>query len=200
MTKLFYSYKWKRSIIVTYVKSAFFQTEYLERKFIFLIFAPRMKQIYTKTGDCGQTSLRGGMRVDKDDIRIETNGEIDHLNALLGVVRGSVSVPLLRQVQQELMIVMSHVATPDGCENPKELHVSALTVDMERAIDELTEGKTLGFVLPGDNHETAFLHVARTQCRLVERRLWTLNREYKVNPEILKFINRLSDYLFALSL
>ena len=97
-----------------------------------------MKQIYTKTGDEGQTSLRGGMRVDKDDIRIETNGQIDHLN---------------------------------------------------------TAEKSIGFVLP-----CSMLHVARTQCRTVERRLWTLNRQFAVEPDVLRFFNRLSDYLFALAL
>lgn len=166
----------------------------------FVYLCQRMKQIYTKTGDGGQTSLRGGERVEKDDIRIETNGQIDHLNALLGVVRSALDAPLIRQIQQELMVVMSHVATPEGCENPKALHVVALTDQMEREIDALTDGRALGFVVPGDHREKAFLHVARTQCRTVERRLWTLHRSYPVDADILRFFNRLSDYLFALSL
>ncbi|MCR5270483.1 MAG: cob(I)yrinic acid a,c-diamide adenosyltransferase [Prevotella sp.] len=159
-----------------------------------------MKQIYTKTGDNGQTSLRGGERVEKDDLRIETNGQIDHLNALLGVARADVDSPLIRQIQQELMVVMSHVATPAGSENPKPLHVASLTAQMEQEIDTLTASRTLGFVVPGDKPETAMLHVARTQCRTVERRLWTLHRTYPVDADILQFFNRLSDYLFALSL
>lgn len=186
--------------MVTYVKSAFFHGDCLERMYILFNFATRMKQIYTKTGDNGQTSLRGGVRVDKDDVRIETNGQIDHLNALLGVARGIVDAPLLRRVQQELMVVMSHVATPQGDENPKPLHVAALTAEMETAIDLLTADRTLGFVVPGDKPETAMLHVARTQCRTVERRLWTLHKTYPVDDDILRFFNRLSDYLFALSL
>lgn len=159
-----------------------------------------MKQIYTKTGDDGQTALRGGLRVDKDDIRIETNGQIDHLNALLGVVRAQTRDELLLQVQRELMAVMSHVATPQGEENPRTLRVVELTSLMEQAIDRLTATKPAGFVLPGDSLPSAFVHLARTQCRTVERRLWTLNRQYPVRQEVLRFFNRLSDYLFALAL
>ncbi len=154
-----------------------------------------MKQIYTKTGDEGQTSLRGGMRVDKDDIRIETNGQIDHLNALLGVVRNDIADELLLEVQRELMVIMSHIATPEGEVNPKPLRSKELTVRMEKAIDGLTAEKSIGFVLP-----CSMLHVARTQCRTVERRLWTLNRQFAVEPDVLRFFNRLSDYLFALAL
>jgi len=154
-----------------------------------------MKQIYTRTGDEGQTSLRGGVRVDKDDIRIETNGQIDHLNALLGVVRNDVADELLLDIQRELMVIMSHIATPEGDDNPKPLRSKELTARMEQAIDALTAEKSVGFVIP-----CSMLHVARTQCRTVERRLWTLHRQYPVRPEVLRFFNRLSDYLFALAL
>lgn len=165
-----------------------------------------MKQIYTKTGDTGLTSLRGGVRVPKDDIRIETNGQIDHLNALLGIVRANEkgcrngADSLIYAVQRELMIIMSHIATPDGEENPKPLHTDQLTDDMEQAIDSMTDDRTLAFVIPGDTLPSAFVHLARTQCRTVERRLWALQRQHTVSPTILTFFNRLSDYLFALSL
>ena len=165
-----------------------------------------MKQIYTKTGDTGQTSLRGGVRVPKDDIRIEVNGQIDHLNALLGIVRAnengccSDAVALIQSVQRELMVIMSHIATPDGEENPKPLHTDQLTTDMEQAIDHLTADRTLAFVIPGDTLPSAFIHLARTQCRTVERRLWALHRQHAVSPTVLTFFNRLSDYLFAISL
>ncbi|MBQ9645414.1 MAG: cob(I)yrinic acid a,c-diamide adenosyltransferase [Prevotella sp.] len=165
-----------------------------------------MKQIYTKTGDTGLTSLRGGVRVPKDDIRIETNGQIDHLNALLGIVRANEkgcrngADSLIYAVQRELMIIMSHIATPDGEENPKPLHTDQLTDDMEQAIDSMTADRTLAFVIPGDTLPSAFVHLARTQCRTVERRLWALQRQHTVSPTILTFFNRLSDYLFALSL
>lgn len=81
-----------------------------------------MKQIYTKTGDQGTTSLRGGQRVPKDDPRIEANGQLDMLNALLGLLPADA---LLSDVQRELMVVMSHVATPDGQQNPRQLHATS---------------------------------------------------------------------------
>ena len=160
-----------------------------------------MKRIYTKTGDEGKTSLRGGVRVAKDDIRIETNGQIDHLNSLLGVVRATLPdyAEIIENVQRELMIVMSHIATPEGKENPRQLHSKELTEMLENAIDKLMEGKTTGFVLPGNKSKTAFVHVARTQARTTERRLWTLSRQHPVKKEVITMFNRLSDFLFALA-
>ena len=98
-----------------------------------------MKQIYTKTGDEGQTSLRDGVRVPKDDLRIETNGQIDQLNAQLGVVRSMLdetqdvaALQLILTVQRELMTVMSHIPTPDGSVNPRELHAQDITAQLGR--------------------------------------------------------------------
>ena len=153
-----------------------------------------MKQIYTKTGDTGTTSLRGGVRVAKDDARIEANGQLDMLNSLLGIFPPSAPT-LLDDIQRELMTVMSHVATPDGDTNPRPLHCDELTARMEQAIDELAGHKPTGFVVP-----KGYLHVARAQCRTAERRLWTVHREHPLDRSILRMINRLSDYLFALSL
>lgn len=162
-----------------------------------------MKQIYTKTGDEGLTSLREGVRVAKDDPRIETNGQIDQLNACLGVVRSMLgddeeNRDLIHAVQRELMTVMSHLATPDGSENPRELHAAEITSQLERAIDQANfQG---GFVVPGGGSQlSAFVHLARTQARTVERRLWSLNREHPVGSAVLVMMNRLSDYLFVLS-
>lgn len=162
-----------------------------------------MKQIYTKTGDEGLTSLREGVRVAKDDPRIETNGQIDQLNACLGVVRSMLgddeeNRDLIHAVQRELMTVMSHLATPDGSENPRELHAAEITSQLERAIDQANfQG---GFVVPGGGSQlSAFIHLARTQARTVECRLWSLNREHPVGSAVLVMMNRLSDYLFVLS-
>ena len=148
-----------------------------------------MKKIYTKTGDEGMTSLRDGVRVCKDDPRIEANGEIDMLNSLLGLFAEKSS--LLADIQRELMVVMSHVATPEGKDNPRQLHCDELTEQMERAIDAASI--STGFVVPH-----GIVHVARAQCRTAERRLWTVHRLYPLNESILKMINRLSDYLFVL--
>ena len=139
----------------------------------------------------------------KDDPRIETNGQIDQLNACLGVVRSMLgddeeNRDLIHAVQRELMTVMSHLATPDGSENPRELHAAELTSQLERAIDQANfQG---GFVVPGGGSQlSAFIHLARTQARTVERRLWSLNREHPVGSAVLVMMNRLSDYLFVLS-
>ena len=148
-----------------------------------------MKQIYTKTGDQGETSLRGGERVPKDDPRIEANGQLDMLNSLLGMLPQQ---PLLADVQRELMTVMSHVATPDGEQNPRPLHCDELTARMERCIDAAREPG--GFVVP-----TGLIHVVRAQCRTAERRLWTVHRQHPLDPSILRMLNRLSDYLFVLA-
>lgn len=159
-----------------------------------------MKQIYTKTGDLGQTNLRGGFRVNKDDPRIEANGQLDMLNSMLGLVR--VLRPketLLADVQRCLMTVMSHVATPDGEQNPRPLNCQELTLRMETAIDAASV--PTGFIVPGDsgNESEAFIHIARSQCRTAERRLWSLNRQHPVSPDVMTMLNRLSDYLFILA-
>ena len=163
-----------------------------------------MKQIYTKTGDQGTTSLRGGARVPKDDIRIEVNGQLDHLNACLGMARSMMGKDdadrlLLHRVQQELMVVMSHIATPEQDVNPRQLHTAEMTSLMEQAID--AAATPTGFVIPGDGGTlSACLHLARTQARTVERRLWTLRRRHPVDESILVMLNRLSDYLFIQAL
>ena len=149
-----------------------------------------MKQIYTKTGDEGMTSLRNGVRVSKDDPRIEANGEIDMLNSLIGLVADGNQ--LLTDIQRELMTVMSHVATPDGKQNPRPLHCDELTTKMEQAID--ASSTPTGFVLP-----RGIAHVARAQCRTAERHLWTVHRQHPLDESILRMMNRLSDYLFVLA-
>ena len=162
-----------------------------------------MKQIYTKTGDDGMTSLRDGVRVPKDDPRIETNGQIDQLNAHLGVVRSMLgdddaNREIIHSVQRELMTIMSHIATPEGSVNPRELHAAKITSELEQAIDQADfQG---GFVVPGGGSQlAAFIHLARTQARTVERRLWSLHRQHPVDSAILVMMNRLSDYLFVLA-
>ena len=162
-----------------------------------------MKQIYTKTGDEGMTSLRDGVRVPKDDPRIETNGQIDQLNAHLGIVRSMLNDDeenrdLIHAVQRELMTIMSHIATPDGSINPRELNATDLVQQLEQAIDRTDyQG---GFVVPGGGSNlSAYIHLARTQARTVERRLWSLHREHPVDSNVLVMMNRLSDYLFVLA-
>lgn len=164
-----------------------------------------MQQIYTKTGDEGMTSLRDGVRVPKDDPRIEVNGQIDQLNAHLGIVRSmldetqnAASRQLIHAVQRELMTVMSHIATPEGNVNPRELHAAEITAELEQAID--CADYQGGFVVPGGGSPlAAFIHLARTQARTVERRLWSLHAQHPVDEAVLVMMNRLSDYLFVLA-
>ena len=165
-----------------------------------------MKKVYTKTGDEGMTSLRGGVRVSKDDVRIEANGTIDLLNALIGKLRAMPELraewqPYLLDIQNELMVVMSHVATPEGKTNPRVLHVEELTGRMEQKMDEIIsqiEERT-HFILPSGSLTTVEIHIARAIARQAERRLWTVNRNYPVNPAIMRFMNRLSDFLFVMA-
>ena len=166
-----------------------------------------MKRIYTRTGDKGTTGIHGGERVPKDDIRIEANGCLDELNALIGVVRSLLKPEhewngLLYDIQRNLMVVMSLVATPSAIRhnNPNMLDENIVT-DIEHKLDEFSsEVEELGFfILPGGTVVSAQLQLARTVARRAERRLWTLNRKDAVPEDILKYVNRLSDLFFVMA-
>lgn len=111
------------------------------------------EKVYTRTGDKGTTGIHGGARVPKDDIRIEANGCLDELNAVIGIVRSMLPAEdnwqeLLHTIQRELMVVMSHVATPDGVLNPNLLSAAELTVRCEQEMDAMTAGlKENGYFL-----------------------------------------------------
>ena len=152
------------------------------------------------------TSLRGGVRVPKDDIRIEANGTIDLLNALIGKLRVMPDIEedwksYLQEIQNELMTVMSHVATPQDKTNPRTLHVVELTAKMEQKMDEVMAKieEHSHFIVPTGSLASAEIHIARTIARQAERRLWTVNRDYPIDPAVMRFINRLSDFLFVMT-
>lgn len=158
-------------------------------------------KIYTKKGDDGLTGIGRDDRVSKTDIRIEANGELDELNALLGVARSLLPEEdadglTIREVQLSLMQVMGHVVMP-GSVRPEGLE--ALTGRMEARIDALTSAVSFGFVVPGSSRQEAFLHVARTKARTAERRLWAVRESWPIADEVMRFMNRLSDYLFAIA-
>lgn len=165
-------------------------------------------KIYTRGGDKGKTGIHGGERVDKDDIRIEANGCIDELNSMIGVVRSFLHQDhewqnLLFKIQSEIMVVMSHVATPSGKRdnNPNILNqeiVSFVEKEIDNMVKQMEDGNSY-FILPGGNLVSSHLHMARTIARRSERRLWTLNRQDEVTPLILQFINRLSDLFFTMA-
>ncbi|MDE6768948.1 MAG: cob(I)yrinic acid a,c-diamide adenosyltransferase [Muribaculaceae bacterium] len=166
-----------------------------------------MKRIYTRSGDKGTTAIHGGERVAKTDIRIETNGTLDELNVAVGNVRTSLPSDhlwqsYLREIQLNLMVIMSLVATHSAKRhnNPNSLP-DDLVEDVERLIDTITSQCTPpdSFILPGGTPLASLLHQARVIARRAERRLWSLNMEDPVEEMILQYINRLSDLFFIMA-
>ncbi len=166
----------------------------------------RIMKIYTKTGDTGTTSLFGGKRVSKADLRIETYGTVDELNSYIGLVRdqevNTGRKNILIEIQDRLFTVGSILATESG--NTKVKIPSLIENDitfLEKEIDEM-ETQLLpmkSFVLPGGHQSVSVCHVARTVCRRAERLVIALNAREKADPLIIQYLNRLSDYLFVLS-
>jgi cob(I)alamin adenosyltransferase len=163
-------------------------------------------KIYTKTGDDGTTALFGGKRVSKADLRIETYGTVDELNSWIGVVRdqeiNSSRSSTLVTIQDRLFTIGSNLATEPG--NTK-VKIPALFEEdvnyLERQIDSMEAGlePMKSFILPGGHPSVSFCHVCRTVCRKAERLAIALDRSEGVNPMVIKYLNRLSDYLFVLS-
>ena len=167
----------------------------------------KITKVYTRRGDKGQTSLVGGKRVSKSDVRIEAYGTVDELSANMGMLiaqlpDGHEKETLLR-IQNNLFNVCTNLAT-DQADTP--LYPSAFlpegeTEFLEKEVDtimkELPEAQ--GFILPGGTCEAAQAHICRTVCRRAERRIVALAQEATVSPEIQEYINRLSDYFFVLA-
>lgn len=159
--------------------------------------------IYTRGGDGGETSLADGTRTTKSSIRVGAYGTIDEANSWVGLARACGGDELLDRtlelLQHRLFNCSSNVATPTGAPlAPPEVEERDV-VFLERAIDlfEARTGALSFFVLPGGTSCAGFLHVARTVCRRAERRLVTLAAEEAVDPQVLKLVNRASDFLFA---
>ena len=164
-------------------------------------------KIYTKTGDDGTTGLVGGTRVKKYDIRLEAYGTVDELNASIGVIR-SFEFPAgykeyLVEIQNKLFNIGSRLASDEKGEAvTSKLSISEEDIaKLEKAIDELDEElpELTQFILPGGVPAAAYCHVARTVCRRAERRILEFSEQAFVQPEIMKYINRLSDFLFVLA-
>jgi cob(I)alamin adenosyltransferase len=166
----------------------------------------RLTRIYTRGGDTGQTSLGDGSRVAKQSPRVEAFGTVDEANAAVGVVRlyaeGEADAMLAR-IQNDLFDLGADLCTPqEGRRGEGALRIVAAQVKrLEREIDAMNaELQPLNsFVLPGGSAAAAHLHVARTVTRRAERLVCALAAEEKVNPEAVKYLNRLSDHLFVLS-
>lgn len=166
-------------------------------------------KIYTKTGDAGDTGLFGGGRVPKSHPRVEAYGDVDELNATIGVVRATGSDAeidaLLLRIQQDLFAIGALLATPDR--EKMRAHLEKANVDdarvaeLERAIDAAdTELEPLrAFILPGGSPKAAALHVARTVCRRAERRIVAIADDMEIPALVVVYLNRLSDVLFTLA-
>lgn len=163
-------------------------------------------KIYTKTGDDGTTGLFGGGRVHKHHPVIETYGTVDELNSLLGVVQTLAPQEPIRgwihRIQNELFNVGADLSLPIEQNHSLIERISAnYTLRLEAEIDEMeAQLKPLeAFILPGGSKVSAYLHLARTVCRRAERACDTTQSTSPINPEILRYLNRLSDWLFCLA-
>lgn len=163
-------------------------------------------KIYTKTGDQGTTSLFGGKRVSKADLRIDTYGTIDELNSFIGLLRdqpvNEVRKEVLVEIQDRLFTIGSILATEPGNTKVKIPHLAESDVQLlEKEIDAMDGSlpPMRFFVLPGGHQSVSFCHVARTVCRRAERLTIALNSNEPIDDLVIKYLNRLSDYLFMLS-
>ena len=165
-----------------------------------------MGPIYTKTGDSGDTSLFGGGRVGKEDLRVDAYGQVDELNAALGVARaeglGAMDA-LAHRLQEQLFTVGAVLATPSGSKAEKAIPKvkPEWAVEMEKAIDAFDQEipALTSFILPFGTKATAALHLARTVCRRAERRVVPLHRSGKIEIDVVVYLNRLSDLLFTMA-
>ncbi|HLY24803.1 MAG TPA: cob(I)yrinic acid a,c-diamide adenosyltransferase [Aggregatilineales bacterium] len=161
-------------------------------------------KIYTRTGDEGQTSLFAGGRASKDSRRLHAYGTVDELNSMIGLVLAQdvsddVSV-WLNEIQNDLFVVGSDLATPLDAEAKWITRVSeAEATRLEHEIDQMDEQLTelRSFILPGGTPGAAALHVARTVCRRAERWTVAVAEHEAINPAVLQYLNRLSDWLFT---
>lgn len=163
-------------------------------------------KIYTKVGDKGQTSLFGGTKVKKNHYRIEAYGTVDELNAYIGLLRDVDDEVHRKNFLMSIQNLLFSIGSMLAAENEKakshvpkveERDIEMLEKEMDR-MDELLEPMR-NFILPGGHQKVSFCHIARTICRRAERMVIQMDEKEKVDPLIIKFLNRLSDYLFVLA-
>ena len=167
----------------------------------------RAMKIYTRTGDDGTTGLLGGGRVRKSDPRIDCYGTVDELNAAVGlaaVAAGAGLAAQLRAVQNDLFVLGSHLASPpEGAQRPAPLPPldESIAARLESEIDaaEAALPPLRQFILPGGSELSARLHLARTVCRRAERLVVALAHQAPVPPAAVRYLNRLSDWLFVMA-
>ncbi len=160
----------------------------------------RLSKIYTRTGDSGTTGLGDGSRVDKDSLRVEAYGTVDELNSQVGLViafglNEKIAQQLL-DIQHDLFDLGSELCVP-GYSAISQANIDTLETILDEYNADLPALKE--FILPGGNLPAATCHVARTVCRRAERLVVSLGREENINPPVVKYLNRLSDFLFVLA-
>ncbi len=166
------------------------------------------QKIYTKTGDKGTTSLIGGTKVNKSHIRIESYGTVDELNSWIGVVNDHIDDVVTQQTLKEIQDRLFTIGSSLACDPDKEIKlkipdlqetdVEFLEREIDRMNESLPEMKT--FILPGGAAAVSFAHVARCVCRRAERICVAMQaEELEVEPLVIKYLNRLSDYLFVVA-
>ena len=162
-------------------------------------------KVYTKTGDQGKTSLIGGTKVEKSNLRIEAYGNIDELNSFIGLLRDQEvnknRQEILQFIQDDLFVIGSIMATTPGYTKFKlpditENHIVRIESEIDEMSSELPELRY--FILPGGHQSVSIAHICRTVCRRTERSIIRIHQEEEVDPVIIKFVNRLSDYFFVL--
>ena len=163
--------------------------------------ADRLTKIYTRSGDAGLTGLANGERVPKSDARIEAFGTVDETNSAIGLVLSDTGLPTavtdsLSRIQDELFDVGAELALP-GYTTIGPDYVLRLESELDELNSALPPLKE--FILPGGGPAAAACHLARAICRRAERRAWTFSEAADVNPELLKYLNRLSDLLFVIA-
>jgi cob(I)alamin adenosyltransferase len=166
--------------------------------------------IVTKTGDSGETFLIGGKRVQKNNIRVHAYGEVDELNALLGVVVSFISNDelkiLLKKIQQDLFEIGADLARPinnkeNGLKGRETSFYKSLIDYLDKSIQKYENQlpQLKNFIIPGGSKAASFLHLARTVCRRTERAVVHLSQEELLNPLVLVYLNRFSDLLFIMA-
>ncbi|MFA6351285.1 MAG: cob(I)yrinic acid a,c-diamide adenosyltransferase [Bacteroidales bacterium] len=163
-------------------------------------------RVYTKTGDRGQTSLASGTRVRKDHPRLEAYGTIDELNSFLGLVESIIidesEKSRIRAIQNRVFVISSTLAIDDPQFLPNlPIILEDDVLDLERAMDQMLDqiSPLQNFIIPGGSPAIAYCHIARTVCRRAERLMIHLSDEVEIEPIQIKYVNRLSDYLFVLA-
>ena len=166
----------------------------------------KKSRIYTRTGDKGKTGLIGGTRIAKNDVRLEAYGTVDELNSYIGLLRTYAEQDigeLIIMIQNQLFKIGSYLATDSTVSDFRnKINFEDIRIEeLEKMIDKLEKElpELTGFILPGGHESVSFCHITRTVCRRAERRVLSLAEQDDIDIWIIRYLNRLSDFLFVLA-